>query len=218
MKCILVTGGAGFIGTNFVYYWLDKYPRDHIIVLDALTYAGNRLNLIAADKVQNFKFVHGNILNQDLVERLLKEENINTIVHFAAESHVDRSIHSPDDFINTNIVGTHSLLKAARKIWIDRQSKDHRFHHVSTDEVFGTLSPADPPFSETTPYAPNSPYADSKASLTHPESLIRHVTDRAGHDRRYAINAEKITSDLGYLPEENFETGIAKNPGLVSEK
>jgi dTDP-glucose 4,6-dehydratase len=335
MKNLLVTGGAGFIGTNFVYYWLDKYPEDHVVVLDALTYAGNRANLTKAEKNPKFEFVHGNVLDQPLVENLLKNHNIDTIVHFAAESHVDRSIHGPDEFINTNIVGTHTLLKAAKKRWLDGGKTKHRFHHISTDEVYGTLGPDDPPFTELTPYAPNSPYAASKASsdhlvrayhetyglnttisncsnnygpfqfpekliplviinilfnkplpiygdgrqirdwlyvedhnrgvdlilekgipgrtyniggtnewanidivhlicdllleqfstdkrlaerfadspaaqAKHPDTLISHVKDRAGHDRRYAINTTKIKNDLGFLPEESFETGIRK--------
>ncbi len=341
MQSILVTGGAGFIGTNFVYYWLDKYPKDRVIVLDALTYAGNRDNLPADDSknTDQFTFVHGNILDQKLVETLLTKHNIRTLVHFAAESHVDRSITGPDEFINTNIVGTHTLLKAAKKVWLDNNKADHRFHHISTDEVYGTLKPDDPPFSETTQYAPNSPYAASKAASDHlvrayhktyglmttisncsnnygpfqfPEklipliitnilngiplpiygdgqqirdwlyvndhnlgidlilktgkpgqtyniggnnektnmeivktvcrlmddkfnekprgnmslserfpkappasgkpsdTLITHVKDRAGHDRRYAINAEKISGSLGYTPKESFKTGIEK--------
>jgi dTDP-glucose 4,6-dehydratase len=330
MQNILVTGGAGFIGTNFVYYWREKHPEDNVIVLDTLTYAGIRGNLPGA-----IEFVYGNILDQELVESLLTRHNIKTIVHFAAESHVDRSIIGPDEFINTNIVGTHTLLKAAKKIWLDTKQPDHRFHHISTDEVYGTLKPDDPPFSETTPYAPNSPYAASKAASDHlvrayhetynlqtttsncsnnfgpfqfpeklipliitnilhgkplpiygdgkqirdwlyvddhnrgvdlilkkgkvghtynignnnertnldivktvcrqidkkfaddsdmakrfpdapqtsgkpAETLITHVEDRAGHDRRYAINSEKITSELGYIPVESFETGIKK--------
>ena len=135
MKNLLVTGGAGFIGTNFVYYWLNKNPEDHIIVLDALTYAGNKANLSKAQKNPKFEFIHGNILDQTLVESLLKNHEIDTLVHFAAESHVDRSIHGPDEFINTNIVGTHTLLKAAKKVWLDENPQDHRFHHISTDEV-----------------------------------------------------------------------------------
>ncbi len=335
MKTLLVTGGAGFIGTNFVYYWLDKYPEDRVIVLDALTYAGNLDNLTEARRNPKCEFVHGDILDQPLVEDLLTRHSIDTIVHFAAESHVDRSISGPDAFIQTNIVGTHSLLKAAKKIWLDNGVKPHRFHHISTDEVYGTLKPDDPAFAETTPYAPNSPYAASKASSDHlvrayhetyglevttsncsnnygpfqfPEkliplmitnilnnrpipvygdgmqirdwlyvddhnlgvdlilnkgeigetyniggnneqvnldivnlvctvlddlfktditlsdrfplappakgflckTLITHVTDRAGHDRRYAINPDKISSDLGYHPAFTFESGIRK--------
>ncbi len=167
MKSLLVTGGAGFIGTNFVYYWLKNHPEDNIVVLDALTYAGNRANLIEAEKNPSFKFVHGNILDESLVKSLLLDHKINTIVHFAAESHVDRSIHGPDEFINTNIVGTHSLLKIAKKIWLDENPQSHRFHHISTDEVYGSLKPDDPPFTEDSPYAPNSPYAASKAASDH---------------------------------------------------
>ena len=340
MKNLLVTGGAGFIGTNFVYYWLNKYPEDHIVVLDALTYAGNRNNLKKAEKNPKFKFIHGNILDQPLVESLMRNHKIDTIVHFAAESHVDRSILGPDEFITTNIVGTHTLLKAAKKIWVDENPQPHRFHHISTDEVYGSLKPDDPPFTETTPYAPNSPYAASKAASdhlvrayhktyglqvtisncsnnygpfqfpekliplvitnilngkplpvygdgqqirdwlyvddhnlgidlilekgksgetyniggnnewanldivnlicdlihkeflknkalaekfphcpsnrdNHPKTLITHVTDRKGHDRRYAINADKISSGLGYTPVESFKTGISKTLKLM---
>ena len=337
MKNLLVTGGAGFIGTNFTYYWLKKYPEDNIVVLDALTYAGDQKNLSKAEENPKCKFIHGNILDQPLVESLIINHKIDTIVHFAAESHVDRSILGPDEFINTNIVGTHSLLKIAKKIWIDGNIHNHRFHHISTDEVYGSLKPDEPAFNETTCYAPNSPYAASKASSDHivrayhktyglqitisncsnnygpyqfpeklipliinnilqgkqlpvygdgkqirdwlyvddhnlgvdlilqkgksgetyniggnnewqnidivklvcdlihkkfsktkndkliqkypkfpsaqnihPETLITNVTDRAGHDRRYAINAKKISSELGYSPEESFTTGIKK--------
>ena len=318
---LLVTGGAGFIGSNFVHYWLKKYPQERVIVLDALTYAGNRANLAPVTDNLNFKFVHGDILDTELVEQLLRENEIDTIVHFAAESHVDRSIHGPDAFIKTNIEGTHSLLKAAKKIWLDGgKTKLHRFHHVSTDEVYGTLEPDAPPFTEENRYLPNSPYAASKASSDHivrsyhhtyglnttisncsnnygpyqfPEKLIplviancldgkslpiygdgqqirdwlfvddhnrgidliirngridntyniggnnewtnidivtlicdlmdrynpqgkphkrliTHVKDRLGHDRRYAIDAAKITRELGYAPVESFESGIVK--------
>ncbi len=335
MRNLLVTGGAGFIGTNFVYYWLEKYPDDRVVVLDALTYAGNLDNLTEANKNEKFDFIHGNILEQALVEDLLTHNKIDTIIHFAAESHVDRSISGPDAFIQTNILGTHSLLKAAKKIWLDNGYRKHRFHHISTDEVYGTLKPDDPAFTEITPYAPNSPYAASKASSDHlvrayhetyglevttsncsnnygpfqfPEKLIplmitnilnnksipvygdgmqirdwlyvddhnrgvdlilkhgqvgetyniggnneqvnldivnlvcvvmddlfasqkelaqrfpkappvtgrpcaeliTHVTDRAGHDRRYAINTEKISAQLGYKPQYSFKDGIQK--------
>ena len=335
MKNLLVTGGAGFIGTNFVYYWLNKYKDDHIVVLDALTYAGNKDNLTKAQKNPKFEFVHGNILDQTLVESLIKNHTIDTLVHFAAESHVDRSINGPDEFITTNVVGTHNLLKAAKKIWLDDNPKNHRFHHISTDEVYGSLKQDDPAFNENTPYAPNSPYAASKASSdhlvrayhktyglqvtisncsnnygpfqfpeklipliitnilngkplpvygdgrqirdwlyvddhnrgvdlildkgktgetyniggnnewtktdivnrvcdliheefsqdrklvqrfpncpssrgNHPKILISHVKDRLGHDRRYAVNADKISSNLGYSPGEDFKTGLPK--------
>ncbi|WP_019605201.1 dTDP-glucose 4,6-dehydratase [Teredinibacter turnerae] len=336
-KTLLVTGGAGFIGANFVHYWLETYPADRVIVLDALTYAGNPANLTAVESVENFRFVKGDILDQPLVEQLLRDNNVDTLVHFAAESHVDRSITGPDAFIETNIVGTHTLLKAAKKVWLDegKCKEGHRFHHISTDEVYGTLGPNDPAFSETTPYAPNSPYSASKAASDHlvrsylhtyglevttsncsnnygpfhfPEKLIpliitnilrdrklpvygdgkqirdwlyvtdhargidlvlrkgvvgesynigginewanidivhlvcklmnerfaassalaerfpnarsaiagnatdliEFVTDRPGHDRRYAIDPTKANAELGYKPQESFDTGIAK--------
>ena len=165
MHRLLVTGGAGFIGANFVRYWRSAHPGDQVVVLDALTYAGRRENLAGLD---GLTFIHGNICDQSLVETALSDHAIDTIVHFAAESHVDRSISGPDAFIETNIVGTHSLLKAAKRAWLDGGAgKPHRFHHVSTDEVYGTLEPDDPAFSETTPYAPNSPYAASKAASDH---------------------------------------------------
>jgi dTDP-glucose 4,6-dehydratase len=319
-KNLLVTGAAGFIGSNFVHYWLNSYPENRVIAFDALTYAGNRANLEAVQDHPNFRFVHADILDTVVVEQLMQDEDIDTIVHFAAESHVDRSIHGPDAFLKTNIEGTHSLLKAAKKIWLDSGEKMHRFHHVSTDEVYGTLTPDAAAFTEQHQYLPNSPYAASKAASDHivrsyhhtyglnttisncsnnygpyqfPEKLIpliiancldakplpiygdgkqirdwlyvddhnrgidkiirngeidntyniggnnewtnidivtlicelmdehhpegaphaqliTHVKDRAGHDRRYAINAEKITQQLSYMPEETFETGIDK--------
>jgi dTDP-glucose 4,6-dehydratase len=319
-EVLLVTGAAGFIGSNFVHYWLKEYPTSKIIALDALTYAGNKDNLKALLPNPNFEFVHGDILDTDEIEQLLVDNNVDTLVHFAAESHVDRSIHGPDAFFKTNIEGTHSLLKAAKKVWLDEGIKKHRFHHVSTDEVYGTLTPDAPAFTEQNQYLPNSPYAASKASSDHivrsyhhtyglnttvsncsnnygpyqfPEKLIplviancldgkalpiygdgqqirdwlfvddhnkgidliirngqvdntyniggnnewanidivslicqlmdehhpdgaphkqliTYVTDRLGHDRRYAINATKITNELGYAPQETFETGIRK--------
>lgn len=340
-KKLLVTGGAGFIGANFVHYWLNKYSQDEVTVLDALTYAGNIESLAKVKDDPRFHFKQGDICNTELVEALISERQIDTIVHFAAESHVDRSITGPDAFIETNIIGTYSLLKAAKKLWIDvprEQGKsmiEHRFHHVSTDEVYGTLSPSDPAFTEETQYAPNSPYSASKAASDHlvrayhhtyglqvstsncsnnygpyhfPEKLIplvitnilhdkplpiygdgqqirdwlfvedhavgidlvinkgkvgenynigghnewanidivnlvcelvddafasdptlasryplakqaakkaskdliTYVTDRPGHDRRYAIDATKSTSELAYKPNESFESGIKK--------
>ncbi len=320
---LLVTGGAGFIGTNFVHYWLSTYPDTYVVVLDALTYAGRYENLASLVGQANFHFVQGDILDQTLVESLLRDEELETIIHFAAESHVDRSIYGPDAFLKTNIDGTHSLLKAAKKVWLEENpTKPHRFHHVSTDEVYGTLSATDPAFSETTPYAPNSPYAASKAASDHlvrayhhtyglqtstsncsnnygpyqyPEKLIplaiarllqgqpvpiygdgqqirdwlyvedhnrgidlilrqgkvgetyniggnneqtnlnlihtlcqlldqrfphsphvphqqhiTYVTDRPGHDRRYAIDNTKICQQLGYQPVETFHSGLSK--------
>lgn len=335
MAKLLVTGGAGFIGANFVHYWLKRYKEDRVVVLDALTYAGNRASLVSVEGNTNYRFVHGNILDLELLEGLLKDEKIDTIVHFAAESHVDRSIHGPDAFIETNVNGTHTLLKAAKSIWLDEKEIPHRFHHVSTDEVYGSLTSEDPPFTENTPYAPNSPYSASKAASDHlvrayhhtyglqvttsncsnnygpyqfpekliplivinilsgkalpiygdglnirdwlyvedhcrgidlvlkkgavgevyniggnnewtnidivklvcqllddsfvkdaelakrfpdspaafgkkAESLISYVKDRAGHDRRYAIDATKTRNELAYQPKESFETGIRK--------
>jgi len=146
------------------------------VVLDALTYAGNKNNLAGLLGQDWFTFVHGSICDQELVESLLRKHEIDTLVHFAAESHVDRSITGPDAFIDTNIVGTHSLLKAAKKYWIDEKAKpEHLFHHVSTDEVYGTLGAEDPAFSETTAYAPNSPYAASKASSDHLVRSYHHT-------------------------------------------
>lgn len=337
MSKILVTGGAGFIGANFIHYCLAQHPDDEVIVLDALTYAGNMTNLVAAEKKTGFQFVRGNIGDEELVTRLLKKNRIDTIVNFAAESHVDRSIHGPDIFIKTNIVGTHALLKAACNVWLNSSysGRPHRFHHVSTDEVYGSLKADDPPFSETTSYSPNSPYSATKASSDHlvrsyhrtyglqvsisccsnnygpfqfpekliplifvnilagkpipvygdglnirdwlyvedhcrgidlilsrgrvgevyniggnnewanidiirlicrlvdtyfsdlpdlaarypdappaggkkSESLIQFVPDRPGHDRRYAIDACKSRTELGYKPAESFESGIRR--------
>jgi dTDP-glucose 4,6-dehydratase len=337
MRRLLVTGGAGFIGVNFVHYWLRHHPRDRVVVLDALTYAGNRASLAAVEGHPKFRFVHGDIRAQTLVEKLLRQEAIDTIVHFAAESHVDRSIVGPDPFIETNVIGTHSLLKAAKKVWLDAPQaaglRAHRFHNVSTDEVYGALAAHEPAFHEHTPYAPNSPYAASKAAADHlvrayhhtyglqvttsncsnnygpyqfPEkliplmlinalkgaplpiygdgqqvrdwlhvedhcrgikrvlehgqvgetyniggqcektnlevvqalcslldelappthkqtrltvgasplksyaSLIRFVSDRPGHDRRYAIDPRKVATSLGFRPRETFESGLRK--------
>lgn len=175
---LLVTGAAGFIGANFVHYWMRQHPGDRVVVLDALTYAGNLANLDPVKDNPNFRFVHGDIRDQALVEDLLRQETIDTLVHFAAESHVDRSIIGPDAFIETNIIGTHSLLKAAKKVWIDdgaTRRDQHRFHHVSTDEVYGSLGPSDPAFTETTPYAPNSPYSASKAASDHLVRAYHHT-------------------------------------------
>ncbi len=178
MKRLLVTGGAGFIGSNFVHHWLQQHPGDRIVVLDALTYAGNLANLASVQDRAELRFVRGDIADEPLVAALLRDEQIDTLVHFAAESHVDRSIHGPDAFVQTNVIGTHSLLKAARKVWLDeRKLEDHRFHHVSTDEVYGSLSATDPAFTETTPYAPNSPYSASKAASDHLVRAYHHTYD-----------------------------------------
>lgn len=318
---LLVTGGAGFIGSNFVHHWCQHYPGDRVVVLDALTYAGNRQNLADLTGRANLRFVQGDICDRLLVDTLLQEEEIETVAHFAAESHVDRSIAAPDAFIQTNVFGTFILLEAFRHHWETSQRPTNlRFLHVSTDEVYGSLGPDDPAFTEKTPYAPNSPYSASKASSDHlvrayyhtyglptlttncsnnygpyhfPEKLIplmciniltgkplpvygdgqnirdwlyvrdhcsaldqvihqgrlgetyniggnnevqnidlvhtlcdlmeklapdlpvrpchkliTFVKDRPGHDQRYAIDASKIKSELGWAPTETIETGL----------
>lgn len=173
MANLIVTGGAGFIGANFVHHWRKAAPDDSIVVLDALTYAGNRANL---DQLTGVELVVGDICDTDLVARTIADHCIDTIVHFAAESHVDRSITGPDAFVTTNVVGTHSLLTAAKAAWLDRGSgTPHRFHHVSTDEVYGSLGPDDPAFTETTAYAPNSPYSASKAGSDHLVRAYHHT-------------------------------------------
>lgn len=166
---ILVTGGAGFIGSNFVLDWLQE-NQEPVVNLDKLTYAGNLQNLVSLGKDPRHIFVKGDIGDSDLVTKILKEHQIRAVVHFAAESHVDRSIHGPAEFIHTNIIGTFNLLEATRQYWNNlavAQKSDFRFLHVSTDEVYGSLGPNDPPFTETNPYQPNSPYSASKASSDH---------------------------------------------------
>lgn len=168
MKQVLVTGGAGFIGSNFIRHLLRERSDVHIVNLDALTYAGSLENLKDLPGSDRHTFVQGNICDAELVERLLHEHAIDTVVHLAAESHVDRSIVGPALFVQTNLVGTFTLLEAARRVWKEKGGfADRRFHHVSTDEVFGTLAPQDPPFRETTAYDPRSPYSASKAGSDH---------------------------------------------------
>lgn len=326
-KTVLITGGAGFIGANFVPFFLEKYPDYFVINLDKLTYAGNLQNLKEVENNPRYKFVQGDICDRDLVEKLFHEFEIQGVIHFAAESHVDNSISGPGEFIRTNVNGTFILLDVARKTWLEApfkikdKYKDARFHHISTDEVYGTLGETGL-FTETTPYAPNSPYSASKASSDlivrsyyhtygmnvvttncsnnygpkqHNEKLIptiirkalaeekipvygdgknirdwlyvldhckgidlafhkgksgetynvggrnekvnidivKHicaildekrprankqsyaelisfVTDRPGHDRRYAIDATKLENELGWKADENFESGILK--------
>ena len=167
-QTILVTGGAGFIGANFIPYFMEKHPTYKVINLDKLTYAGNLENLKEVENNPNYTFVQGDICDENLVEELFNKYNFTGVIHFAAESHVDNSIKGPRAFINTNIVGTFNLLEAARKNWFDAPftpkagKENNRFQHISTDEVFGTLGD-EGFFSETTPYAPNSPYSASKA-------------------------------------------------------
>lgn len=170
MRNILVTGGAGFIGSHFVHYILGEKPDIKVVTLDALTYAGSRDNLDGLPDATRHLFVEGDICDRGLVDDILHTHEIDTIVHFAAETHVDRSIAGSSAFIRTNITGTHTLLDAARGYWCDDSTipdGSPRFHHVSTDEVYGDLDPDDPPSTETSPYAPNSPYAASKAASDH---------------------------------------------------
>ena len=317
MRRLLVTGGAGFIGSNFIRYWIGRHPEDRVVNLDVLTYAGNLENLAEVEAAPAYRFVRGDITDRLFVKQLMEDEQIDTVVNFAAESHVDRSILGPDAFITTNILGTFSLLEAARALWGD-DNDTRRFLHVSTDEVYGSLKKDEPPFDEQHAYAPNSPYSASKASSDHlvrayhktyglpvlttncsnnygpyqfPEKLIpltilnalegkpipvygdgrnirdwlyvddhcsgieavlqggtpgevynigginewynidivnlicerldavqpaaasykeqiSFVTDRPGHDRRYAIDAGRMQSELGWSPQHDFESGI----------
>lgn len=172
---VLITGGAGFIGSNFIHYILENEPDWKIFNLDALTYAGHLENL---DGIKNdhYEFIHGDICDQNLILKILESNKIDTVVHFAAESHVDRSIEGPGQFIQTNIVGTYSLLESARKVWGEKKDfQNKRFHHISTDEVFGMLKLEDPAFTENNPYLPNSPYAASKASSDHLVRAYNHT-------------------------------------------
>ena len=166
MRKLLITGGAGFIGSNFVRYWIESYPKDKVIVLDALTYAGNLENLESVADNANYRFVKGDIRDFELVTRLLDENNVDTVVHFAAETHVDRSILGPQVFIDTNVQGTFILLEGVRKCW-EKGFDNKRFIHISTDEVYGSLDFDDPVFTEETQYKPNSPYSASKTASDH---------------------------------------------------
>ncbi len=178
MKNILLTGGAGFIGSNFIHFLLKLEPDVQIYNLDALTYAGSQENLKNLPDPTRHTFIHGDILDRELVDRLLRDYRIDTVVHFAAETHVDRSILGPMQFIQTNIVGTFTLLEATRQFWLNEKGLGEQrvhFHHVSTDEVFGALTPEEPAWTEEIPYAPNSPYAASKASSDHLVRSYHHT-------------------------------------------
>ena len=168
MRRLLVTGGAGFIGANFCHHWCAAHPDDRVVVLDALTYAGNVASIAPLIEAGKLRFVHGDIGGREAVAALLAEESLGTIVNFAAESHVDRSLEDPAQFLRTNVLGTQALLEAARAAWgPEAGRRGCRFHHVSTDEVYGSLAPGAAAFTESTPYAPNSPYAASKAAADH---------------------------------------------------
>jgi dTDP-glucose 4,6-dehydratase len=189
---IFITGGAGFIGSNFVHYWLAKTDAGRVVVYDALTYAGNIDSLADIKDHPRFVFVRGDICDEATVRALLQQYEIDTMAHFAAESHVDRSILGPDDFIRTNVVGTHALLKAAKACWLDaKPARPHRFHHVSTDEVYGSLAPEAAPFTEQHPYSPNSPYSASKAGSDH---LVR------AYHETYGLNTTVTNCSNNYGP------------------
>lgn len=234
---LLVTGGAGFIGSNFIHYWLNAYPEDEIINLDVLTYAGNLDNLKDLESNSHYQFVAGDICNYDLVNSLVKE--IDVIVHFAAESHVDRSILNSADFIRTNVEGTRVLLEAAKN------NGNKRFHHISTDEVFGALSFDSPKFSEKTPYDPRSPYSASKAAsdhlvrayyhtyglpitisncsnnygpYQHPEKLIPHFITNLILDKQVTVYGEgKNIRDWIYVDDHNLGVDLILKKGIIGE-
>jgi dTDP-glucose 4,6-dehydratase len=200
-RTLLVTGGAGFIGCNFVRHLLTSDRSVRIVNLDKLTYAGSLDNLASLPHADRHVFVQGDICDRSLVDRLLREHEIDTVVHFAAESHVDRSITGPAEFVETNVCGTFTLLEATRQRWLDQLGLGAdacRFHHVSTDEVYGTLAPGDPAFSELTPYAPNSPYSASKAASDH---LVRAYF----HTYALPVTTSNCSNNYGaYQHQEKF--------------
>lgn len=205
-KSILITGGAGFIGSNFIPYFLETYPNYNIVNLDKLTYAGDLNNLKEIKDHQNYQFIRGDICNRDLVEFIFKEYCINGVIHFAAESHVDNSIANPDNFIQTNIIGTFTLLDVAKEYWMEspdiykREFNKSRFYHISTDEVYGTLGDTGL-FTEKSPYAPNSPYSASKASS---DMIVR------SYFHTYGLNVVTSHCSNNYGPKQNPEKLIPK--------
>lgn len=209
MKSILVTGGAGFIGSNFVPYFCEKYPAYRIINFDKLTYAGNLANVAECEGMPNYMFVQGDICDEALVEHLFTANDIRGVIHFAAESHVDNSIHGPRAFMETNLMGTFTLIEAARRHWMDGPGvcrpgyEDCRFHHISTDEVYGTLGDTGL-FSELTPYAPNSPYSASKAGSDFIVRAFHHT---------YGMNVTTSNCSNNYGPKQHFEKFI---PVIIS--
>ena len=200
-KTILVTGCAGFIGSNFVPYFIDKYQEYNIVNLDLLTYAGNLENLAEVEGNPRYKFIKGDICNRELVEFIFDEYDIRGVIHFAAESHVDNSIKNPGVFIETNVNGTFTLLDVAKKKWMEKpftykdEYKNCRFHHISTDEVYGTLNETDL-FTEETPYAPNSPYSASKASS---DMIVR------SYQETYGLNTVITNCSNNYGPKQHDE-------------
>lgn len=189
----LVTGGAGFIGTNFIFRILSSQSDVHVFNLDLLTYAGNRDNFVELDQQGRYEFIQGDICDRGLIDSLLMGKNIDTIVHFAAETHVDRSILGPIQFIQTNINGTATLLEAARNFWLHDKGttlKNRRFHHISTDEVFGSLKTGEPAWTEDSPYMPNSPYSASKAGSDH---LVRSY----GHTYGLPVTISNCSNNYG---------------------
>ncbi len=214
MKNVLVTGGAGFIGSNFVRYLQAVEPEVRVVNLDLLTYAGSVENLANLPDPNRHIFIQGDICDQTLVNELLRKYQIDTIVHFAAETHVDRSIVNPEPFIRTNVLGTFTLLEEARNYWLgsgkyqpvtgSAEQSDFRFHHISTDEVFGSLKPDEPPWTEMTSYAPNSPYAASKAASDH---LVRSF----GHTYGLPITITNCSNNYGpyQFPEKLIPLMIA---------
>ncbi len=204
MRRLLVTGGGGFIGANFVHYWNTRHPDDFVVVLDALTYAGNRRNIAAPEGHSNFRFVTGDICEGALVGQLLLDEAIDTVVHFAAETHVDRSIVDPDAFIRTNVLGTYNLLETARALWLKSPKSgrfaSHRFHQVSTDEVYGSLESDAHPSAEDSPLRPNSPYAASKAAA---DLLVR------SYHRTYSLQVTISNCSNNYGPFQFPEKLVA---------
>jgi len=193
VKNVLVTGGAGFIGSNFVHCLLEKDAQVYIVTLDALTYAGNKDNLLDLPDESRHQFIHGDICDKELIQNTFDTYSIDTVVHFAAETHVDRSILGPASFIHTNVVGTLNLLDMAKEIWTAKGLVDDlncRFHHISTDEVYGSLSMDSPAFTEKNPYKPNSPYAASKASSDH---LVRAYA----HTYRLPVTITNCSNNYG---------------------
>lgn len=198
---ILITGGAGFIGSNYIKYYLENYPHYHIINLDKLTYAGKLSNLKEFEKHSNYTFIKGDICDKKLIDKLFKTYIFSGVIHFAAESHVDNSINSPETFIKTNVLGTFNLINAAKNHWIEAPFKtklgceSNRFHHISTDEVYGSLGD-NGLFNEKTPYAPNSPYSASKASS---DFIVR------SYFHTYGLNVVTTNCSNNYGPKQHNE-------------